>query len=169
MEIVRYIVPSLVVFATVYFLMNKWYRHQIFSEQLRQGSKHREKVDGIKMQACERLILLCERIEPVNLYMRLNTGDMTAKQMQEAMMIAIQQEFTHNYTQQLYVSPALWKIILLAKDQVLDIISQTGDKLYPSDPPGRLIELIQRVFREINIQPLDQAKSAIKSEIDLIL
>lgn len=169
LEIVRYTVPSIVVFLTIYFLLNKLFRQQMFTEQLRFGSKRREKTDAIKMQAYERLILLCERIDPQHLFLRLNSGEMTAREMQQAMLVAVNQEFTHNYTQQLYVSANLWKIIVLSKDQVMGIISEMGSKLQPDEPAVKLLELLGRVKTDLNMDPLEQAKTAIKNEADLLL
>jgi exo-beta-1,3-glucanase (GH17 family) len=169
LEIIRYTLPALVVFGTVYFLMNKFYTHQAHQLYLQQNNPNKEKSYALKMQAYERLIMLCERIDPINLYLRLHNGDMNAKQMQETMLIAIQQEFEHNYTQQLFVSQNLWKIISLAKDQISNIISEVGDKVSPNDDSSKLIETIERVKNELNINPLLHAKSAIKNEIDAIL
>lgn len=169
MEIVRYTLPSLVVFMTIYFLLNKLFRQQMYTEQLRFGSKRREKTDAVKLQAYERLILFCERIDPQHLFLRLNTGEMSAMQMQQAMLVAINQEFTHNYTQQLYVSSNLWKIIVVAKDQVMAIINETGSSVKPEDDAVRLLELLGRVKTDLNLDPLEQARAAIKNEADLIL
>ena len=169
LEIVRYTVPSLVVFFTIYFLLNRQFRQQMYTEQLRFGSKRREQTDAVKLQAYERLILFCERIDPQHLFLRLNTGDMSALEMQQAMLVAVNQEFTHNYTQQLYVSAKLWKIIVLAKDQVMGIITETGAHLQPGDPAVQLLQLLGRVKVDLSLDPLEQAKSAIKNEADLLL
>ncbi|MBK7223774.1 MAG: hypothetical protein IPH94_21510 [Saprospiraceae bacterium] len=169
LEIVRYTVPSLVVFLTIYFLLNRLFRQQMYTEQLRFGSKRREKTEAVKMQAYERLILLCERIDPQQLFLRLNTGEMTAREMQQAMLVAVSQEFTHNYTQQLYVSANLWKIIVLSKDQIMGIISETAAQLQPGDPAVRLLEMLGRVKTDLQLDPLEQAKTAIKNEADLLL
>lgn len=169
LEIVRYTVPSLVVFLTIYFILNRQFRQQMYTEQLRFGSKRREKTEAVKMQAYERLILLCERIDPQQLFLRLNTGEMTAREMQQAMLVAVSQEFTHNYTQQLYVSANLWKIIVLSKDQIMGIISETAAQLQPGDPAVRLLEMLGRVKTDLQLDPLEQAKTAIKNEADLLL
>ncbi len=169
LEIIRYTVPSLIVFFTIYYLLRSQFRQQMYTEQLRFGSKRREKTDAVKLQAYERLILLCERIDPQNLFLRLNTGEMSAQEMQQAMLVAINQEYTHNYTQQLYVSASLWKIIVLAKDQVMGIISETEAHLQPGDPAVKLLQLLGRVKVDLNMDPLEQAKTAIKNEADLLL
>ena len=169
LEIVHYTLPSLVVFFTIYFLLNRQFKQQMYTQQLRYGSKRREKNDAVKLQAYERLILFCERIDPQNLFLRLNTGEMSAVEMQQAMLVAINQEFTHNYTQQLYVSASLWKIIVLAKDQAMSIINETGNHLQPGDGAVRLLQLLGMVKVDLSMDPLEQAKTAIKNEADLLL
>jgi hypothetical protein len=169
LEIVRYTIPSLTVFGTIYYLLNKMTKDNFQSEAMKNRAVAKERNDALKIQAYERLILLCERIDPMNLYLRLNTGDITAKQMQEAMLVAIHQEYDHNLTQQLYVSTQLWNILTLAKDQMSSIVSQCGDQLFPSDPPGKYLAMLDQVKKELKLDPLGQARLAIKNEIDLLI
>lgn len=169
LEIVRYTIPSLTVFGTIYYLLNKMTKDNLQIEAMKNRASVKERNDALKIQAYERLILLCERIDPMNLYLRLNTGDITAKQMQEAMLVAIQQEYDHNLTQQLYVSSQLWSILTLAKDQMSSIVSQCGDQLFPSDPPVRLLSMLDKVKKDLNLDPLAHARVAIKNEIDTLI
>jgi predicted O-linked N-acetylglucosamine transferase (SPINDLY family) len=169
LEIVRYTVPSLTVFGTIYYLLNKMQKDTLNAKAMDNRAAVKERNDALKIQAFERLILLCERIDPMNLFLRLNTGDISGKHMQEAMLVAINQEYEHNLTQQLYVSPQLWIIITLAKNQMSDIVSQCGDKLYPSDPASKLLGMMDKVKNELKLDPLSYARNAIKNEIDLLI
>ncbi len=169
LEIVRYTVPSLTVFATIYYLLNKMNKDNLQKEAMKNRANVKERNDALKIQAYERLILFCERIDPINLFLRLNAGEITAKQMQEAMLVSIQQEYDHNLTQQLYISSQLWNILTLAKDQMSSIVSQCGDQLYPSDPPSKFLNMLHKVKKELNLDPLAHARLAIKNEIDLLI
>jgi hypothetical protein len=85
----------------------------------------------LRLQAYERLLLLCERISIPNLVSRLRTEGASASDLRMAMLMAINQEFEHNVTQQIYVSEKLWKILLMARDNTansLDIVAQKLDK-----------------------------------------
>ncbi len=85
----------------------------------------------LRLQAYERLLLLCERISIPNLVGRLRTEGASANDLRMAMLMAINQEFEHNVTQQIYVSENLWKIILMARDNTansLEIVAQKLDK-----------------------------------------
>jgi hypothetical protein len=85
----------------------------------------------LRLQAYERLLLLCERISIPNLVGRLRTEGSSASDLRMAMFMAINQEFEHNVTQQIYVSENLWKILIMARDNTansLDIVAQKLDK-----------------------------------------
>jgi hypothetical protein len=73
------------------FLKNQ---RQIFLIQDRKEA--RSEVLPLRMQAYERLALICERIKVPNLVLRLEANAYAAKDMRMAMLITIQQEFEHN-------------------------------------------------------------------------
>ena len=169
LDILKYILPSLVVFATAYYLLKQYLNHQTALKSLELKSKDDNTLTAVKLQAYERLTLFLERIMPYNLYLRLNNSDLNAKSLQNAMLIALQQEYEHNLTQQVYISNNLWKIIKLAKDQTVDIISQCGDHVYNTDGPDALMSKINKVMNELKMNPIEQAKAAIKKEMELVI
>ena len=63
-------------------------------------------------KAYERLILLCERINIADLILRLKAPGTSAVELKSALLLAVQQEFEHNLTQQLYVTEELWQVLL---------------------------------------------------------
>ena len=169
LEILKYTLPSLIVFLTAYFLLKQVLGQQTLIKSIDQKANQDQSALQLRLQALERLTLLLDRITPYNLYLRLNSPNLSAKDLQTSMMIAIQQEFEYNLTQQLYVSSNLWKIINLAKDQTVEIISQCGDKCYNTDPSQALMEKINRVTNEIKVNPIEQAKAAIRKELSLYI
>ena len=162
-EILKYILPALVVFLTVYHLFK-----QYLDGQLRlKGAEFQQKKAGrnlpLRLQAYERLSLFCERIRVQNLYLRLNTSTMTSEVMANAMLIAVQKEFEHNLSQQIYVSESLWKIIKLAKDDVTNLISQAASS------EGELFGELNKLIQARQVDPVDQALSAIRQEVKFYL
>jgi len=142
-------------------------QYALESLKFRQGQN--QNILPLKLQAYERLMLLCERISIPNLTYRLANKDITKDQLQTAMMIAIQQEYEHNLTQQIYVSDKLWDIINLAKDQTIQIISKASESMQVGDPPSMMVERATRLINNMNMNPLEQAKSAIKQELKQLL
>lgn len=169
LEILKYSVPALIVFATVYFIMKRYLDQQYAIENLRYKQKHTRDSLPLKLQAYERIMLLCERISIPNLTYRISHKTMNIEQLQTAMMIAVQQEYEHNLTQQIYISDKLWQIVTLAKDQVIQIITKAAEGMEANDPPAKLLERAQHLMDSINMNPIDQARAAIKNEINILI
>jgi hypothetical protein len=83
----------------------------------------------LKLQAYERLILLADRISLPNLVSRSNQPGLNVREMQTLLVQTIRQEFDHNITQQIYVSPEAWDAIRNLKEQNLLIINQVASFL----------------------------------------
>ena len=169
LEILKYTLPSLIVFATAYYLLKKYLDHQVMMKSMEIKGRDDSQLITVKLQAYERLTLFLDRIMPYTLYLRLQSKEMSAKSLQSAMLVALQQEFEYNLTQQLYVSNNLWQIIKLAKEQTADIISQCGDHVYNTDPAPALMDKINKVMSELKTSPLDHAKMAIRKEMELVV
>jgi hypothetical protein len=83
----------------------------------------------LQLQAYERLILLTDRIALPNLIQRVNTPGLSSREMQSLLTQSIRQEFEHNITQQIYVSPEAWDAVRNFKEQNLLIVNQVGSFL----------------------------------------
>jgi hypothetical protein len=92
-------------------------------------------VKQLQLQAYERLLLLTDRIALPNLISRLNQPGFNAKEMQSLLTQTIKQEFEHNITQQIYVSPEAWDAMRNFKEQNLLIINQVG-AILPAEASG---------------------------------
>jgi hypothetical protein len=86
----------------------------------------------MQLAAYERLLLLTDRIALPNLIQRVNTPGLSARDMQLLLIQSIRQEFEHNVTQQMYVSPEAWDAVRNFKDQNMLIINQISSFL-PED------------------------------------
>jgi hypothetical protein len=169
LEIVKTTVPALVVFLTVYFLFKNFFEGQVTLEQIKRSNKKTKEALPLKLQAYERLMLYCERIKIANLSLRLNIKDGQASDLANAMMVAIHKEYEHNLAQQIYVSNQLWQIINMAKNQTIGIISEAKDRLTAGAPASKLLEECGEILSGLKVDPLEQAKSAIKEEVSVIL
>ena len=83
----------------------------------------------LKLQAYERLVILCERISLPNLISRVNRPDISAREMQYMLVENIKQEFEYNASQQIYVSQTAWEAVRNLRDQSLLIINSIGKTL----------------------------------------
>ena len=97
-----------------------------------------KKVEGSKMmqlQAYERLALLVDRISIGNVISRVSNPEYNARDMQRAIVHTINEEFTYNVSQQIYVSPETWSAIKNLKEQNLLLLNQVGTVI-PADATG---------------------------------
>ncbi len=163
LEILKYTVPALVVFITVYYLFNNFFRHQYALEALKLRESQGKHTFPLKLQAYERILMMCERMSPENLFYRLSNAEFGVKELKNAMLLAVQQEYDHNLSQQLYISDRLWEIVQLSKDQILDIIS-----MGQGSSQAELLTNIHAYMLDNRLDPIRVAKKAIKDEAQLL-
>lgn len=166
-EILKYTLPSLILFLTIYFVMKSYMKNNISLEAMKLQAKKKSETLPLRIQAYERLMLFCERINVEQLIYRMREPDMTVKELQTTLMIAVQQEFEHNLSQQIYASGNLWKIIELAKNEVLNnIVSVAGNYAPEDDSLSYSNDLISARGGTSSI--LEKAKEALRSEVKLL-
>ena len=83
----------------------------------------------LKLQAYERLTLLVDRIALPNLISRVSIVGISAREMQMLLTRNIKEEFDHNITQQIYVSPEAWGAVKNLKEQNMLIVNQLASAL----------------------------------------
>ncbi len=159
----------LVVFAVaVYFIytLTKQYVNNLYQTRLIDLQQQRAQPTlSLRLQACERLILLCERISIPNLISRLRTEGASVNDLRLAMLIAIQQEFEHNIAQQLYVSENLWNIIILSRNNTADIVNMVAQKLDAQADSSLLINDLFQFLGEQSSDSITKAQAAIRQEV----
>jgi len=89
---------------------------------------------ALRLQACERLILLMERINPTELALRYVGYAGTVTGLQLVLLNAVRAETEHNYSQQLYVTNRTWEQVTAARHAVMNLINQSAAALKPDDP-----------------------------------
>lgn len=163
------VIPSLIVFVAVYFTFRQYHQQQL-RLQLLEGKKVKDQVVlPLRLQAYERLILLCERIDFADLVLRLKTPGTSARELQSALLIAVQQEYEHNLTQQLYISPQLWQVLLAAKGKTMDLLVVAGESMDENASSEEYTTgLFHLVSKETSL-PSQIGKKAIKTEASLWL
>lgn len=100
----------------------------------------------LQLQAYERLILLSDRIALPNVISRSNQSGVSLRDMQHLLVNTIKQEFDHNITQQIYVSPEAWEAVRNLREQNIHIINQVASFLPESasgnDLNRQILEMI---------------------------
>ena len=121
------LVSSAAVIVAVWLMFRLYFRHQT-QMYVMEGRRSKESVTlPLRLQAYERLILLFSRIDIPDLVLRLKAPGSSAGALKAALLLAIQQEFEHNLTQQLYVSESLWQVLQQARMQTMDLVMAAAD------------------------------------------
>lgn len=164
-EILKFTIPGLIVFATAYFLLKLYLDDMQRTHQLSARAEAQKVTIPLRLQAYERLTLLCDRLEITNVLLRIRMEGMTVSSLKGSLLLAIRQEFDHNTSQQLYVSDTLWKIISLAKDETMNLVVLAASGLDPQADDEQLVDnLLRLVADQGQPSPLQRATMALRAE-----
>ncbi|MEM9822393.1 MAG: hypothetical protein AAF985_15030 [Bacteroidota bacterium] len=169
LEIIKTTVPALIVFLTVYYVMKHYLANQYNLRMLEYKQNQQKNTIPLRLQAYERLSLFCERISIPSLVLRLRTENMKASELRLAMMIAVQKEFEHNITQQVYVSDQLWQIVKIARDDVINVVNIVYSEMNPEDDAREYSRAMFEFLQQREQLPLDKALVAVKKEASLLM
>ncbi|RUT78916.1 hypothetical protein [Ancylomarina longa] len=167
-EISKYLLPSLVVFATAYLVMREFLRREEKKAKLEVLLHTNKETIPIRLQAYERLILFLERIHPESIIIRENEAGLNNKQLQQKLLTAIRTEFEHNLSQQIYVSPKLWMHIKNAKESIIQLVNAEAMQLLATDSSLSLSKAVIESHMQQQNSVLEIAKTELKEEISLI-
>lgn len=137
-EMLKYTIPSVVVFFTAWFLLKEFFAQQ---EKKRRSEIMNEKIRislPLRLQAYERIILFLERISPQNLVMRLNNPSLTVQAFQQILVQSIREEYSHNLSQQLYISASAWEQVRHAREEMVRQINTAAAQLEAHDSATEL-------------------------------
>lgn len=163
------VLPALTVFLAVYFTFKQYHKQQLQLQLLKNKTIKDQTILPLKLQAYERLILLCERIDFADLMLRIRTPGTSARDIQSALLIAVQQEYEHNLTQQLYITPELWQVLLAAKSKTMNLLATAGDGLQENATSEDYAQKLFDIISNESALPSQIGKKAIKTEASLWL
>jgi len=169
LEIIKITVPALIVFLTVFLVLRNFLQNRLQLEQMKLNSEYGDATRTMKIQAYERLMLFCDRMDLVNMTTRVYDPEMTSEQLRQALLVSLQREYEHNSAQQIYTSEALWKVISEAKSASVKIIHAAAASVDTQAPAAQLFQEIGKKIEQISVNPSDQAKQAIRSEASVLL
>ncbi|MBN2237219.1 MAG: hypothetical protein JW729_06640 [Bacteroidales bacterium] len=170
LEIIKYTLPSVVVFLTAYYILKQVFASQKEQQQAEMESQIAKEnlklISPVRMQAYERMVLFLERIAPSNLIIRQNQAGLTVFQFQTRLINAIREEFEHNLSQQLYISNKAWEEVVQAKEGVVKLINTAASQLKSDDPSLQLGQLIINGENALKKAIVKEAISVLKKEME---
>lgn len=100
----------------------------------------------LKLQALERLTVYTERASIKNLVTRTPADNLTVVGLQMVMLEELRSEYDYNASQQIYISPRVWKGITDMRDQHSFLINQVAATI-PSQASG--VELSRKLLEYV--------------------
>ncbi len=161
LEILKYVIPSLVVLGAVYLMLREFVRREERKMLFEMRNTRQKSTFPVRLQAYERMILLLERISPENLIMRVNKSGMDAQQLKAALIRVIREEYEHNLSQQLYISNEAWARVRNAKEAMINMINASGSEMKDQ---ATAADLTSTLFEKY----LNQKKTGIASSMEFI-
>jgi len=90
---------------------------------------------------------------------------MSNMELHTLLLATIRQEFSHNISQQFYVSDNLWIYIRGAQESLLKLINTCAAQCNPSNSGAELAERIIQVFSSSEKTPSEVAIEKLKTEV----
>ncbi len=164
-ELVKYVVPALIVLATAYIVMKSFMDREITKARLDYKLNNAKLITPIRLQAYERLVLFLERIAPESLFIRILQPGMTTQQLHKALLTTIRSEFEHNMSQQVYVSDDAWDAVRNAKESVLRLINTAASSERGLKSSQDFTKIVIEAYNTVESSPTQNAIELIKNEI----
>lgn len=158
LEIIKYTIPALIVFLTVYIMLDKQAKKEERLSLFELKKRHSKESLPIRLQAYERLMLLLYRVSPENIIPRTQNASMDVKTFTYALLKTIKTEFEHNITQQVYVSAETWIAIEVYRDELMNLIQE---KSVESNPENPCLELSEAILNHLIKNPHSTSKQEV--------
>jgi hypothetical protein len=174
LEILKYTIPSGIVFVTAYFLMRKFFDQQRKIELLRAKSNQTATTPGsnntaIRLQAYERLILLLERIEPSQMVPRVHTPGISGAVFARELQKTVRDEYEHNLTQQIYVSEQAWNKVIESRNAVNQLVNLAAKKVGENATGVQFSTALFEILTTAGISPTNEGIEILRSEARQLL
>lgn len=165
LESIGYILPALVTGVVAYYMFNGFIKQQNAEKKLELLAEKKKDSLPIKLQAYERLLLFCERINPVKILVRVQPLSSNTSEYLQLLISNIEQEFEHNLVQQIYISNDSWTAILATKNAVINKLKKVAETANSAN------DLRENVLIDYSktLPPTETAIAFIKNEVKKLL
>lgn len=164
-EGLAFALPALVTGGVAYFMFSAFLERDEKEKKFEILMNKKKESLPVKLQAYERLVLYCERINPAKLLTRVNPIGNDADSYAHLLIGNIEQEFEHNLVQQIYVNEDAWKALLGSKLAIINKIRNTAEN---SDNAKELRENLLIDYSQVE-SPTETAVAIIKQEVKKLI
>ena len=101
--------------------------------------------------------------------LRLVVDNMTVIELQKALLQNIREEYEHNLSQQIYLSAEAWKMVVAARQSIIQLVSTTASEHQPNASYMEYATDLLDEFASSNDDPVSSAINFIEKEVKDIL
>lgn len=158
------LLPIIIIFFFIYYMLKAFFDQ--FEKQRKQELlvRYSKETLPLRLQAYERLALFLERIKPESMIMRVSLPGMTTLELERVLLENVREEFEHNLSQQIYVSPEAWYMVVAARQSLIQLITSTASE---NKADGLYVEFATDLLKEfatVNDDPISNALNYIQKE-----
>lgn len=170
LEVLKYVVPSLVTLGGVYFIIQLF----INDENARRNQETNKKLlyeqrkisQPIRLQAYERIIVFLERIHPFSLIQRVYQPNMLLTEFQLELVKTIRVEYEYNLSQQMYLNNDAWQMVTTAKEETIKLINMFASQMQDDTDGAELSKAIFNYYMQTNKEvPVQIAINFVKDDV----
>ena len=163
LELLFYTLPALITGAVAFYFFQQFVKNEDNRRRFLLMKENQRVSLPLRLQAYERMTLFLERIDPMKLLTRLAPYSNDKNEYENYIVAQIEQEFEHNYSQQIYMSAECWSVIMTAKNATIQMIrrSNMGERV---DSADKLRETILNDLFD-KATPSSAALAYIKNEV----
>ncbi|SHI50829.1 hypothetical protein [Algibacter luteus] len=163
LDLFLFAVPSLITGVIAYYFFREHTKNEDGRRRFLLKKDLQVNALPLRLQAYERMALFLERITPSKLLIRVTPISSNKNDYESLLIQAIEQEFEHNLSQQIYISDKCWSIVTTAKNATIQLIRK-ANMLEKTDTANKLREVVLTEMME-RTSPSDTALSYIKNEV----
>ena len=150
---------------TFYIIWPKIENHLLKLNNINQSKLLTKDHLQLRFAAYERLILLVHRISPNQVLLRTYNNQLTVDSLKSAILNDIENEYQHNFTQQLYVSDVAWQVVKDLKENTVSLIKNAHIGLGSHANIDEYISTIMKHISTLEVNPYDAAQIILKKEL----
>lgn len=160
---VAYLLPAIVVGLVAYYFFKGHTAHEEGRRRYLVQKEAQKHILPIRLQAYERIVLFLERIDLNKLLVRVKPFSDSIEDYENLLIRNIEQEYEHNLTQQVYVSPECWNFVNAAKNATIRVIRQSTMNEKEGNVDKMREWLLQNFMEEVT--PSQKALIYVKKEV----
>jgi len=126
-----------------------------------------KEMQQLRFAAYERLLLFVHRIEPRQAMLRNHQADWAAGAFVKMLVQEVEEEYQHNFTQQLYVSDVAWRFVTDLKDSTVRLFRNAGRQIPEDAPVDRYVEIVLKHMNELEENPYETVQAALRREVKI--